>query len=100
MDAAGLNGVDSEAWLADTINRIADHPAYRIAELLPWNYRPAGDAPLAGRFHQDQTDKLITVGQRLRFARQFGTSNNPGVIRLGPKTRTGWRATSQTRTLD
>ena len=29
-----------EAWLADTIRRIADHPARRVAELLPWNYRP------------------------------------------------------------
>ncbi|WP_156487372.1 transposase domain-containing protein, partial [Sphingomonas melonis] len=40
VETARLNGVDPEAWLADTIRRIADHPARRVAELLPWNYRP------------------------------------------------------------
>lgn len=41
VETAKLNGVDPQAWLADTIARIADHPARRVAELLPWNYRPA-----------------------------------------------------------
>lgn len=41
IETAKLNGVDPEAWLRDTINRIADHPNPRIDELLPWNYRPA-----------------------------------------------------------
>ena len=41
VETARLNGVDPEAWLADTISRIADYPARRVAELLPWNYRPA-----------------------------------------------------------
>ena len=41
VQTARLNDVDPQAWLADTISRIADHPARRIAELLPWNYRPA-----------------------------------------------------------
>ena len=41
VETARLNGVDPEVWLADTISRIADHPARRVAELLPWNYRPA-----------------------------------------------------------
>ena len=40
METARLNGVDPEAWLTDTISRIADHPARQINELLPWNYRP------------------------------------------------------------
>jgi transposase len=38
---AKLNGVDPRAWLADVLARIADHPARRIAELLPWNWQPA-----------------------------------------------------------
>jgi transposase len=41
IETAKLNGVDPEAWLRDTINRIADHPNHRIDELLPWNYRAA-----------------------------------------------------------
>ena len=28
------------AWLADVLSRIAAHPAYRLNELLPWNWRP------------------------------------------------------------
>jgi transposase len=41
VETARLNDVDPEAWLTDTISRIADHPARQINELLPWNYRPA-----------------------------------------------------------
>jgi len=39
INTARLNGVDPQAWLADTLSRIADHPAKRIAELLPWYWR-------------------------------------------------------------
>jgi hypothetical protein len=41
VETARLNGVDPEAWLADPIDRIADYPARRIAELLRQTYRPA-----------------------------------------------------------
>jgi transposase len=37
---AKLNGIDPQAWLADVLARLADHPAKRIHELLPWNWRP------------------------------------------------------------
>jgi transposase len=36
---ARLNDVDPQAWLADVLARIADHPAARLDELLPWNWR-------------------------------------------------------------
>jgi transposase len=36
---AKLNGVDPYAWLADVLARIAEHPAQRLHELLPWNWR-------------------------------------------------------------
>jgi transposase len=38
---AKLNGVDPRAWLADVLARIADHPASRLHELLPWNWKVA-----------------------------------------------------------
>ena len=34
---AKLNGLDPRAWLADVLRRMADHPASRLHELLPWN---------------------------------------------------------------
>src|SRR5215208_2799360 len=37
---AKLNDVDPQTWLADVLARIAGHPAHRIDELLPWNWRP------------------------------------------------------------
>jgi transposase len=36
---AKMNDVDPQAWLADVLARIAEHPAHRIDELLPWNWR-------------------------------------------------------------
>jgi transposase len=39
IETAKLNDVDPRAWLADVLARIADYPAKRIADLLPWNWR-------------------------------------------------------------
>jgi transposase len=36
---ARLNDIDPRAWLADVLARIADHPASRLDELLPCNWR-------------------------------------------------------------
>jgi transposase len=36
---AKLNNIDPQAWLADVLARLPDHPAKRIHELLPWNWR-------------------------------------------------------------
>ncbi|WP_051443755.1 IS66 family transposase [Afipia sp. P52-10] len=41
ITTAKLNDVDPQAWLADVLARIANHPAQQIDELLPWNWRPA-----------------------------------------------------------
>jgi transposase len=38
IETAKLNRVDPQAWLADVFARLPDHPAKRIAELLPWNW--------------------------------------------------------------
>jgi transposase len=39
IETAKLNDIDPQAWLADVLARLPDHPAKRIAELLPWNWR-------------------------------------------------------------
>jgi transposase len=36
---AKLNNIDPQAWLADVLARLPDHPAKRIHEFLPWNWR-------------------------------------------------------------
>jgi len=39
IETCKLNAVDPRAWLADVLARLQDHPAKRLAELLPWNWR-------------------------------------------------------------
>jgi len=39
IETAKLNDVDPQAWLADVLARLQDHPAKRIDELLPWNWQ-------------------------------------------------------------
>jgi len=43
ITTAKLSGVDPQAWLANVLRRINEHPASRLDELLPWNWsvRPA-----------------------------------------------------------
>jgi transposase len=38
---AKLNDVDPQTWLADVLARIASHPAKRVDDLLPWNWKAA-----------------------------------------------------------
>jgi transposase len=42
IETAKLNDIDPQAWLADVLARLHDHPAKRIDELLPWNWKRAG----------------------------------------------------------
>jgi transposase len=39
IQTAKLNEIDPQAWLADVLARIAEHPAHRLDELLPWTWR-------------------------------------------------------------
>jgi len=36
---AKMNQIDPQAWLADVLTRIAEHPVHKIDELLPWNWK-------------------------------------------------------------
>ena len=36
---AKMNDIDPQAWLADVLTRIADHPVSRLDELLPWYWK-------------------------------------------------------------
>jgi hypothetical protein len=38
IGTARLNEVDPQAWLADVLGRIAETPASRLDDLLPWNW--------------------------------------------------------------
>jgi transposase len=46
IGTAKLNDVDPQAWLADVLERIAEHPSSRLHELLPWHWT-ARPVPLA-----------------------------------------------------
>jgi transposase len=39
IETCKMNDVDPQAWLADVLARLPDHPASRVAELLPWTWK-------------------------------------------------------------
>ncbi len=47
IGTAKLNDIDPQAWLADVIARISDTPVSRLHELLPWNWKLAGNTESA-----------------------------------------------------
>ena len=44
---AKMNDVDPQAWLADVLAGIAEQPARRLDELMPWNWKKAAAGTLA-----------------------------------------------------
>ena len=40
IESAKMSGLDPQAYLADLLDRIHDHKANRLDELLPWNWEP------------------------------------------------------------
>jgi len=47
IETCKLNDLDPQAWLADVLARLHDHPAKRIDELLPWNWKRLREQPAA-----------------------------------------------------
>jgi len=41
IETCKMNDVDPQAWLADVLARLPDHPANKVADLLPWSWRSA-----------------------------------------------------------
>ncbi len=39
VETCKFNNVDPQAWLADVLARLPDHPAKQIDDLLPWNWK-------------------------------------------------------------
>lgn len=39
IETCKMNDVDPQGWLADVLARLPDHPASKIADLLPWNWK-------------------------------------------------------------
>jgi hypothetical protein len=46
---ARLNDVDPKAWLADVLAHIADLPASRLHEMLPWEWKRLRQAEIQAR---------------------------------------------------
>jgi uncharacterized protein len=45
ITTAKMNDVNPQAWLADALARIAEHPAHRLDDLLPWIGAPMPHLP-------------------------------------------------------
>ena len=76
---AKMNGVDPQAWLADVLSRIAAHPAHRLDELLPWNWRPqpSGDLGAGGlNMHVNKVSHVNDHRPRRRRSRRETTTGS------------------------
>ncbi len=49
IETCKMNDVDPQAWLADVLARLPDHPANKVADLLPWNWKANQQSKAAGR---------------------------------------------------
>ena len=47
IETARLNDIDPHAWIADVLARINDHPASRLDQLLPWNWKAEDQTDIA-----------------------------------------------------
>jgi transposase len=62
VETCKLNDIDPQAWLADVLARLPDHPAKRIDELLPWHWKERQIAATVAAQPLKQTLMQITCG--------------------------------------
>ena len=77
ITTAKLNDIDSQAWLADVLARIADHAIHRLDELLPWNW--AAETERVKSRHECRHRRPTEDHPRRRQAR--GTAPRRGAVR-------------------
>src|SRR5205814_6753841 len=66
IETAKLNGIDPQAWLADALRRIADHPVSRLNQLLAGIGKTAPiKLLLLDRLSRRGTQRMPTPVQRL-----------------------------------
>jgi hypothetical protein len=59
VETCKMTGLNPQAYLADIIDRIADPPANKIDELLPWNWTPRSwSAARPSRYLSSQTLRI------------------------------------------
>ncbi len=57
-----LNDIDPKAWLADVLARIADLPASRLHELLPWKWKLLRQADKRADQHAACPSRNVIIG--------------------------------------
>jgi hypothetical protein len=85
---AKLNGVDPQAWLADVLRRIADHPASQLYQLLPWHWKQRETSAVCRlTIHHHGPGRMVASSdpRRLLLAGHFlGETDVPQALDDGP----------------
>ena len=62
VETCKMNDVDPQAWLADVLARLPDHPANKVADLLPWNWKTTQQPNIAAAPKRALTPSIATAG--------------------------------------